>query len=160
MKQILQIILAGDHEDDCQFFREAVAAVRVKTLVKQVRDDKQLMEYLHRCVMKLPHILFLDADLPAMGAMESLALIRSDQKFRELAIGIYAGRETGDEIAEEAFVLGANIFMNKPDNLSEMQSTLAHIIYLFWQYHTSPLKKENFLLNIRRPKINGYRKDL
>ena len=79
--------------------------------------------------------------------------IRKDNKLKDLAIAIYS-TSSSEEYIEEAFVRGANIYIKKPDDFSVLKVILEQVINLNWQYHTSGLKKENFLLN-----INSWKKD-
>lgn len=143
----LHIILADDDEDDRLFFKEALQEMKVKTRVTLLNDGLQLMNYLNQPGNKMPNVVFLDLNMPKKSGMECLIEIRKNNKLRDLAIAIYS-TSSSEEHIEEAFVKGANIYIKKPDDFSELKVILEQVINLNWQYHTSGLKKENFLLNI------------
>lgn len=143
----LHIMLADDDEDDRLFFKEALQEMKVRTKVTLVNDGLQLMDYLNEPGSKLPDLVFLDLNMPLKSGMECLIEIRRNNKLKDLAIAIYS-TSSSEEYIEEAFVKGANIYIRKPDDFSELKMMLEHVINLNWQYHTSGLKKENFLLNL------------
>ncbi|HEX2969130.1 MAG TPA: response regulator [Bacteroidales bacterium] len=143
----LHIVLADDDEDDRLFFKEALQEIKVRTRVTLVNDGLQLMNYLNQPGNKLPNVVFLDLNMPKKNGMECLIEIRKNSRLKDLAVAIYSTSST-EEYIEEAFVKGANIYIRKPDDFSELKVILEQVINLNWQYHTSGLKKENFLLNI------------
>jgi CheY-like chemotaxis protein len=143
----LYILLADDDEDDRFFFREALEDIRVKTVLTTVNDGSQLMNYLYKPGIRLPHLVFLDLIMPFKGGMECLTEIRRNNRLKDLAIAIYS-TSGSDKLVEEALVKGANIYIKKPYDLKTLKNILAHVINLNWQYYTSGLRKENFLLSI------------
>lgn len=143
----LFILLADDDEDDRMFFKEALQEIRIKTVVTLVNDGFQLMKYLNNPDNRLPDVIFLDLNMPVKSGFECLEEIRSDSRLRSLAIAIYS-TSSSDENIEEAFVSGANIYIKKPNSFSLLKNILEQVMSLNWQYHTSGLKRENFLLNI------------
>jgi CheY-like chemotaxis protein len=144
----LHILLADDDDDDRLFFKDAIEEVKVKTVVNMVNDGVELMDYLNNSDTRLPHLIFLDLNMPRKGGMECLKEIRSNSKLKDLAIAIYSTSGLEKDI-EETFVKGANIYIKKPNDFEELKSILAKVITINWQYHTSGLNKENFLLNIQ-----------
>lgn len=143
----LYIVLAEDDEDDRLFFKEAIQDLKVKTDIAFVNDGSQLMNYLNQPGIRLPQVVFLDLNMPVKSGMECLVEIRKNSRLKDLAIVIYSTSSSEEDI-EEAFVNGANIYLKKPNNFSDLKATLGKVISLNWQYHTLGLKKENFLLSI------------
>lgn len=140
----LHVLLADDDEDDRTFFKEALQEIKVKTVVTLVNDGLQLMNYLNQPGNKLPNVIFLDLNMPVKSGLECLREIRKNKRLRDLAVAIYS-TSSSDENIEEAFVQGANIYIKKPSDFSMLKNVLEQVINLNWQYHTSGLKKENFL---------------
>ncbi len=143
----LHILLADDDEDDRLFFKEAIDEIKVKTIVTLLNDGVQLMLYLNQPDVVLPNVVFLDLNMPKKGGMQCLKEIRSNSKLKDLSIAIYSTSASEHDI-EETFVKGANIYIKKPNDFGELKKILAEVININWQYHTSGLNKENFLLSI------------
>jgi CheY-like chemotaxis protein len=150
----LYLLLADDDDDDRLFFKEALEEVKVRTVLNTVNDGSQLMNYLNKPGIRLPHIVFLDLFMPVKNGMECLTEIRRNNKLKDLTVAIYSITGT-EQVIEEAFVKGANIYIKKPYDFSELKNILSQVINMSWQYYTSGLRKENFLLN-----INGMEKSV
>jgi DNA-binding NarL/FixJ family response regulator len=143
----LHILLAEKEGISGFAFKEAMKAVKLKNVLNCVNNDDQLTEYLNNDLEKPPDILFLDLNLPFRGGIECLNEIRTNNRLKNMTIGVFSEKGS-DETIEEALVKGANIFINKPDDNFDLKDVLAQVFNIFWQYHTSGLKKEIFLLNI------------
>jgi CheY-like chemotaxis protein len=147
INESLFILLADDDEDDRNFFKDALLEIKVKTKVTLANNGSELMKYLNDPGNRLPDIVFLDLNMPILSGLDCLTEIRKNNRLKDLTIAIYS-TSSSDENIEEAFVLGANIYIKKPNDFEILKMILEHVITLDWQYHTSELKKENFLLNI------------
>lgn len=143
----LHILLAEDDDDDRLFFKDAIEEVKVKSVVTMVNDGVELMNYLTKPEIKLPNLVFLDLNMPRKNGMECLKEIRKNNKLKDLSIAIYSTSGLEKDI-EETFINGANIYIKKPNDFEVLKNILAKVIIINWQYHTSGLNKENFLLNI------------
>ena len=95
----------------------------------------------------LPNILFLDINMPKKNGVECLLEIKKNERFRDIAIAIYS-TSSSEEHIEETFVNGANIYIKKPNDFQTLKKILSDVVTLNWQYHTSGLNKDNFLLRM------------
>lgn len=143
----IHIILADDDEDDRLFFTDAFSELKINTKVETFNDGVELMEYLNSDDAILPHVLFLDLNMPKKNGIECLHEIKSNKKFDDIAIAIYSTSSSEDHI-EETFVSGANIYIKKPNDFNVLKKILSEVVAINWQYFTSNLNKENFLLRI------------
>ena len=146
-KEFITITLADDDEDDRLFFKDAFNELKINTNVTMCNDGIELMEYLSKPETILPNILFLDLNMPRKNGLECLLEIRKDSKFKDIAIAIYSTSSSEEDI-ENTFVYGANIYIKKPSDFATLKKVLSDVVTLNWQYHTSGLNKENFLLRI------------
>lgn len=146
-KEYIHIILADDDEDDRLFFTDAFDELKINTKVQTFSDGVELMEYLHNESAILPQVLFLDLNMPRKGGIECLNEIKQYDKFKDIAIAIYSTSSSEQDI-EETFISGANIYIKKPSDFSSLKKVLSDVITINWQYHTSGLNKDNFLLRI------------
>ena len=142
--EIIRVLLADDDEDDREFFRDAFNEIKMKTNVEVVKDGQELMNYLETSEGKLPHVLFLDLNMPRKNGMECLNEIKKIDRFRDIAVAIYSTSASEDDI-EETFVKGANVYIKKPSDFNSLKKILQEVITLNWQYHTSG---DNFLLSL------------
>ncbi|MES2285977.1 MAG: response regulator [Bacteroidota bacterium] len=143
----LHVLLADDDKDDRLFFKYAIEELKIQTVVTTVNDGVELMDYLSKTENQMPDLVFLDLNMPRKGGMECLKEIRTNKLFNDLSIAIYSTSGSEKDI-EESFVLGANIYITKPNDFKSLKKILAEVININWQYHTSGLNKENFVLNI------------
>ncbi|WP_297982929.1 response regulator [uncultured Chryseobacterium sp.] len=146
-KEYMHIILADDDEDDRLFFTDAFSELKMSTKVQTYKDGVELMNYLNSDDALLPEILFLDLNMPKKNGMECLEEIKANSKFENIAVAIYSTSSTEEHI-EETFVKGANIYIKKPSDFSTLKKVLSDVVTINWQYHTSGLNKDNFLLRM------------
>jgi len=143
----IYILLADDDENDRFFFKDAFSEIKIKTAVITVKDGIELLQYLQAPDVILPHILFLDLNMPRKGGMECLKEIKRDGRFDDMAIAIYS-TSASEEDVEETFINGANVYIRKPSDFENLKKVLTKVITINWQYHTSGLNRDVFLLNL------------
>ena len=145
--EYINICLADDDEDDRLFFTEAFDELRINTKVQTFNDGVALMDYLNNDDSILPNVLFLDLNMPRKNGVECLLEIKQNKKLNDIAIAIYSTSSSEDHI-EETFINGANIYIKKPNDFEKLKKILSEIVTINWQYHTSGLNKENFLMRM------------
>jgi len=143
----MKILLADDDEDDRLFFEEALQELRLPTDITTVEDGIELIEFLNNNKDYEPHILFLDINMPRMNGIEALKELRKKDAWKNFVVAIYSTSNAETDI-EETFVQGANIYINKPNDFKVLKNTLEEVVNMNWQFHTSGLNKETFLLKI------------
>jgi CheY-like chemotaxis protein len=146
-KDHITIALADDDEDDRLFFKDAFEELKINTVVTTHCDGEELMNFLHHPETILPNILFLDLNMPKKNGFECLLEIKKVEKFNDIAIAIYS-TSSSEEDVENTFVQGANIYIKKPSDFNTLKKILREVVTLNWQYHTSRLNKDNFLLRL------------
>ncbi len=143
----LNILLADDDESDRFLFKEAFEEMKVKTNVYTVNDGLQLMEYLSQENVTLPHLLFLDLNMPRKNGLECLKEIRSIEKLKDISIAIYSTSASEKDI-EETFLFGANVYIQKPSDFSELKHVLHKAVMTAFVYQEPPFNKANFLMRM------------
>lgn len=146
-KDYIHIILADDDEDDRMLFKDAFEELKINTKVNMFNDGVELMDYLNTPDAILPHVLFLDLNMPKKNGIECLHEIKGNSRFRDIAIAIFS-TSSSEEHIEETFVQGANIYIKKPSDFITLKKVLGDVVTINWQYHTSGLNKDNFLLRL------------
>lgn len=146
-KDYIHIILADDDDDDRMFFTDAFDELKINTKVQTYNDGVELMNYLNMEDAILPNVLFLDLNMPKKNGIECLHEIKANKRFDDIAIAIYS-TSSSEEHIEETFVNGANIYIKKPNDFNTLKKVLSDVVTINWQYHTSGLNKDNFLLRM------------
>lgn len=141
------ILLAEDDEDDRQFFREAIERMNLNTKLAMVNDGVYLIEYLKNNPNNMPHLLFLDLNMPRKDGFECLQDIRNGLGLKDLPIAIYSTSNASMDM-EEAFRLGANIYIRKPSNFEMLNKIVTKVVAINWHYHNNGLNIKNFVLAI------------
>ncbi|AIY12880.1 response regulator [Cellulophaga baltica] len=145
--QTLNIALADDDEDDRLLFKDAIEEIKIKTKLSLFTNGKELMDYLVLPNVILPEVIFLDLNMPIKNGMQCLKEIRENPKLSDLSVAIYSTSSSEGDI-EDTFINGANVYINKPNSFGELKTVIDKVLQLNWQYQTSALNRENFLLRI------------
>ena len=143
----LKVLLADDDEDDRMFFEDAISELPIKTHLRSVADGDELLDYLSDPNNVMPNLIFLDLNMPKKGGIECLKEIRSDERFNNLCIAIYSTSASEQDI-ENTFILGANVYIRKPNDYGQLKKVLSSVLAINWQYQNANLNRENFLLSI------------
>lgn len=141
----LHIVLAEDDQDDRLLFHSVFNHVKINHTLKVCEDGLDLMEYLNNTEEK-PHIIFLDLTMPGKSGLECLKEIRKNRELSDITIAIYSTSSVQATV-EQAFILGANVYIKKPNEFDDLKKILTEIIYINWQYITEGFNKEHFMLS-------------
>ena len=133
----LNILLADDDIDDCHFFREALEALPLTTKLTTVNDGEQLMNYLKENTDHLPHVLFLDINMPRKNGFECLSEIKHNDKLKDLAVVMFSTSNAQDKISI-LFKTGADVYIQKPSNFAQLVQVI---------HHALPIAAENIFSN-------------
>ena len=125
----LQLLLADDDEDDCLFFKEALAELPVATHLTTVQDGEQLMQWLTTNTGPLPQALFLDLNMPRKGGYECLVEIKADQQLQQIPVIIFS-TSFEKEVADLLLKKGAISCIRKPTDFSQLKQVIQQALTL------------------------------
>lgn len=143
----IHILIADDDDDDVELFNEALAELKMDNKLTSFKNGNDLMDYLQNPEIKLPHILFLDLNMPCKTGHECLKEIRANPRFKDISIAIYSTSSSEKDI-ENTFVEGANIYIKKPNDFSKVKKIIKDVVNMNWQYQSSGLNKETFFYSL------------
>lgn len=143
----LRVLLTDDDEDDRLIFSEILNEIDKDITVNMVNDGKQLMDFLTSDDNPLPHIIYLDLNMPNMDGIECLKEIRNHEKYSKISIAIYS-TSTSEKDIDNTFSLGANIYITKPGDYSELKKVLKKSLSAVQMNRNSDFDKSNFVLKI------------
>ncbi len=118
----LNILLADDDIDDCNFFKEALASLPMSTKLTTVNDGESLMNYLFENKERLPHVLFLHINMPRKN---------------DLAVVMFSTSNAQDKI-NVLFKSGADVYIRKPSSFVQLVQVINHAL---------PIAAENIFSN-------------
>ena len=146
-KSPIHIILADDDESDRMNFKEALEESKIKTVVYTVRDGVELMDYLSKEDTPVPHLLFLDLNMPRKNGLACLKEIRENEKLKQVAVAIYSTSSSEKDI-DDTFQHGANVYIRKPTDYRVLKQVLDKVLSAVYVYREPPFNLANFLLKI------------
>ena len=138
----MRILLADDDDDDRILFEDAASDTGYPFRFNSVKDGNELLRTL-RLQELLPHLVFLDLNMPIKNGMDCLLEIRSEELLKEINVIIYSTSANKREI-EESYKNGANLYIQKPVNYSDLKSTLVKVFSMDWTNYRSKPPKEWF----------------
>src|ERR1035437_1575999 len=145
----INILLADDDTDDCLFFKEALKEFPLSTNLIAVHDGEQLMQLLTNETNELPRVLFLDINMPRKNGFECLSEIKGNKKLKDIPVIMYS-TSFHKKIADMLYKNGANYYVSKPSEISQLKKTVQQMITLIAQGDISQPTKENFVLTTER----------
>ncbi|MEP6646700.1 MAG: response regulator [Saprospiraceae bacterium] len=133
----MNILLADEDLDNCSLFKKALDIVPLVTQLTIVSDGVQLMEFLYENSKKLPHVLFIDINIPLKTGFECLSEIKQTENLKDIPVVMFSNANSPDTV-NTLFKNGADIYIRMPDNFAD----LVQIIH-----HALPLATENIFSN-------------
>jgi len=123
----INLILADDDDDDCDFFKEALDELPLATNLLTVHDGQELMQYLTQEENTLPHVLFLDLNMPRKSGFDCLLEIKQNEKLKQLPVIIFStslDAETTNRLQQQ----GANYCLRKPVEFSQFKEVMNGLV--------------------------------
>ena len=123
----LNILLADDDTDDCIFFKEALEKLQLSVHLTTVHDGDELMKLLTNETNELPHVLFLDINMPRKNGFECLSEIKQNEKLKDLPVVIFSTSSSQNNI-NRVFKIGAHVYIRKPGDFSQLMQVIYHAL--------------------------------
>ncbi|MDP4228856.1 MAG: response regulator [Bacteroidota bacterium] len=141
------LLLADDDKDDCLFFKDALGELPVTADLTTVHDGEQLMHLLgdETVVPPLPHVLFLDINMPRKNGFECLAEIKNDDRLKGLPIIIFSTSFEQD-VVNLLFKNGAQHYIRKPADFSQLKKVIYQALLLATEDEPAQPTHDNFVL--------------
>jgi len=144
----LNILLADDDTDDCIFFKKALTELVIPTNLIAVHDGEQLMHLLINETTLLPHILFLDLNMPRKNGFECLSEIKLSEKLKQLPVIVFSTSFEQD-VVNRLYKNGAQYFIRKPPEFSQFKKIIQQALMLIVQGNISQPTREDFVLTLQ-----------
>jgi CheY-like chemotaxis protein len=113
----MNILIVDDDIEDVEVFMDAIQHIEASIQVHHCYNGNQAHEYL-RTLLVLPDKIFLDLNMPLMGGVEFLRVIKSDRKFQAIPIVILS-TILYEADKEQLTADGASAFIKKSGNFKD-----------------------------------------
>ncbi|WPO83513.1 response regulator [Chryseobacterium sp. JJR-5R] len=146
-RECLNVMLMDHDEGNHIFFKNIFQDLKIRIKTSVFFTGPDMVNYLKSEKAVIPELLFMNYDIPEKNVLNCLAEIRSCSKLSQMTVAVYSS-DLSSDAEEEIFIKGANVMMTKPDNYKDLKKALTEIVTVNWQYHTSGLNKDNFIMKV------------
>lgn len=144
----LRVLLADDDVDDRELFAEAIEESGAKVKLDFAEDGDQLLQKLEN-ISQLPHLIFLDLNMPNKNGKECLAEIRRNEKLKDIPVIIYSTSSSDFDI-NETFEKGANLYISKPYSFKELVKIARQVLTIDWEYRKPGHSRAKFVFSLKK----------
>jgi len=158
------ILLVEDDENDVFFFQRALTRAGVNNPLQVAHHGQEAIDYLQgggkfteRAEFPLPGLILLDLKLPFVMGLDVLKWIRQESGLSPIVLILSSSRE--DEDVAAAYRLGANAYLVKPADVSELEG-IARAINDFWLTRNTPVRRfmaDRGSKTLANARTNGHR---
>lgn len=121
----LNILLADDDIDDCAFFKQALEELSTSAKLTILHDGEELMKHLSEQIEHLPHVIFLDINMPLKNGIECLSEIKMNKKLKDIPVVMFSTSNAWDTI-NSLFKSGAHVYIHKPSDFGQLKQVIHH----------------------------------
>ena len=121
------ILIADDDTDDTDMFHEALMEIDPTTVFHRATDGHHVLSTLEKHKTELPHLIFLDVNMPRMDGWECLERLKANVSFQNIPVMMYSTSAHPRDI-DIALDHGALCFMTKPTGFKELKTILTEIL--------------------------------
>jgi CheY-like chemotaxis protein len=139
------ILLADDDDDDCMLFKDALEELSIDVSLNTVNNGAELMLLLKRNLVNLPHILFLDLNMPRKSGIDCLSEIKQNENLRRLLVIIYS-TSFDVRVLDQLYDNGADYYIRKPADFSDLKSVIHQAICIGGKTNLLQPPREKFVI--------------
>lgn len=151
----LNILLADDDLDDCNFFKHALEELSLSAQLTTVHDGEQLMKYLSDDSSRNggTDVIFLDINMPRKTGLECLSEIKRNPTLKDIPVVMFSTSNSWDTI-NMLFNSGSHVYIHKPSDFTQLKQVIHHALPIATEevFSRSPLKYILNASNGDRPK--------
>ncbi|XPF93179.1 response regulator [Colwellia sp. RE-S-Sl-9] len=141
----ISALMVEDNVDHAQLMMDAFHEFNIKNSIEHVMDGEQAISYLRNTPpyedtkkYPRPDIVFLDIRMPRQGGIETLKIIKNDEKLRDIPVVMISTSTITPDI-QECYRFGASGYVIKPLQFEEFSKKMKELNY-YWVL-TSELPK-------------------
>jgi CheY-like chemotaxis protein len=124
----VEILLVDDNPADVVFTRQVLRRTQVHSNLTVARDGEEALALL--AGPSRPDLMLLDLNMPRMGGLEVLEVVKSDPDLRAIPV-IVLTSSVADADVERAYESHVNAYIRKPVDLDDL-TRIIEAIDQFW----------------------------
>lgn len=140
----INVLLAEDDEDDQYIFSEAIKQLSTEIELLIVNDGLGILNIINTTEHFIPHIIFLDLNMPRMNGLECLKAIRKREIFKNTPC-IILSTSTAVEDIDKTYNCKANLYLQKPSDFEDFEKMLNKILEIEWKDYFPPKRELYFI---------------
>jgi CheY-like chemotaxis protein len=109
----MKILCVDDDADDLDIFFQAIRETIPAAEIVTAGNGEEALNFLEQS-RTLPDFIFLDINMPLMGGIECLTMIKASKEFRSLDVIVYSTTTSQKEIVTVTR-LGARFLVKQPN---------------------------------------------
>lgn len=125
-RDLLPILLVEDDYGDVALVKRAFKDLQVGNPVLHKADGKEALDYLRKEDTEKPCLILLDLNMPRMGGLEFLKVVKADGTLKRIPVVILTDATDKDEIVE-CFEFGVAGYVVKPVDSKEFAQAISTI---------------------------------
>ena len=124
------LLLVEDNSADVQLVQYALDQTNIPVKLVHFEHGRKFLEQLPAHLNDPIACVLLDLNMPFLSGHEVLERVRQDEKTRHIPIIVFTSSTDARDVAQ-AYRLGANSYVRKPNELDELCRVIQHIAE-FW----------------------------
>ncbi|RFS13325.1 response regulator [Emticicia sp. C21] len=140
----IKILLAEDDLDDQFIFSDTIKQLSTSIELTIVNDGQGVLDVMRSNNNFIPHIIFLDVNMPKMNGIECLIQIRRNKILKNTPC-IILTTSTAPKDIEETYNHGANLYFEKPIGYTDFVKMFNKLFEVNWADYFPP-KRESFFI--------------
>ena len=120
-----KILLADDDADDREIFESVLERKKNAAHLLSVENGVEVISRLDEIADEtaFPDLIILDHNMPKMNGIETLEVLKSNSRYKNIAVAIYS-TYNDNRMKEKCFGLGAAMVLLKPSTMREYEATI------------------------------------
>jgi len=148
-KRVHRVLVAEDDEDDFSIFNLAISSVPGSFEILHTTDGV-MFSSLIQSAMKTD-VIFLDINMPYKDGFSCLKEIRNSPDYKLTRVVMYSTSSNINDI-ERSFDLGANFYLVKPTNFTEIVNQLEQVFNNEYFLKNLPAPRSQFVVKATNDK--------
>lgn len=141
----LQLLLADDDLDDCDFFRGALLDVPHPLSLTVVKNGVELMDFLLEETSEQPDVIFLDLNMPRKNGIECVEEIKASNTLKHIPIIVFS-TSLDKPVINKLYELGAHHYIQKPSEFSSLKRVIKKAVMLFSESYIQVPSRDQFII--------------